>query len=101
MDPYKHSGYDRDRPDLKKGQKKPSNPRLWNLLISLAKVKFPKYPSIPAQKWIHDEYLRRGGRFVASVKEDDRHTRSGRLRKDRAAAMEKKENDAKKKHRKD
>ena len=57
----------------------PQNPRLWEMLVSQAKRKFPTYPSLPASKWVHQEYVKRGGRFVASKKEDTRHDQRGTL----------------------
>lgn len=54
---------------------KPQNPRLYDMVTNLAKRKFRVYPSIAANKWIHDEYVKRGGRFVASKKDDDQHIR--------------------------
>jgi hypothetical protein len=57
----------------------PQNPRLWEMLVAQAKQKFPKYPSLPASRWVHTEYLKRGGRFVASKKEDTRHDKRGKL----------------------
>jgi hypothetical protein len=42
-----------------------------------AKAKFKTYPSIPASRWVHNEYVQRGGTFVASKKEDTRHNKSG------------------------
>lgn len=55
----------------------PKNTRLWTMIQNLAKMKFQKFPSIPASKWMHDEYVKRGGTFVASKKQDDRHNKRG------------------------
>jgi hypothetical protein len=49
------------------------------MLVTQAKQKFPTYPSIPASKWIHKEYVERGGIFVDSKKKDTRHDRRGKL----------------------
>ena len=44
----------------------PQNPRLWAMLQNEARQRFDTYPSIPASKWIHNEYVKRGGIFVES-----------------------------------
>lgn len=44
----------------------PANPRLWRLYVSRAKAKFPHYPSPAASHWVHDQYVKAGGRFVAT-----------------------------------
>ena len=56
----------------------PQNPKLWEMLVKQARTRFHPYPSLPASKWIHREYVRRGGTFVMSRKEDSRH-KEGRL----------------------
>jgi hypothetical protein len=48
---------------------KPANTRLWNTLVVQAKAKYGKWPSIPAAKWVHDQYVRRGGQFLDSDKD--------------------------------
>lgn len=60
-------------------QRVPQNPRLWEMLVVQAKRKFPTYPSLPASKWIHAEYVKRGGVFVDSKKKDVRHDKRGQL----------------------
>jgi hypothetical protein len=76
----------------------PQNPRLWEMLVVQAKQKFHPYPSLPASKWIHGEYVKRGGSFVDSKKKDSRHDKRGSLtsagKKEEAA--KKKEAEAKK-----
>lgn len=51
----------------------PANPKLWNLLTSQARAKYPsqktKGLSFPAAKFVRDEYARQGGSFVASKAE--------------------------------
>lgn len=44
----------------------PTNQRLWDTLVVQAKAKFKSWPSIPASKWVHTQYVQRGGRFVDS-----------------------------------
>lgn len=44
----------------------PTNQRLWNSLVVQAKAKFKTWPSLPASKWVHSQYIQRGGRFVDS-----------------------------------
>ena len=45
----------------------PANPKLWHTFVLQAKAKFPKYPSLPASKWVHQEYVKHGGRFVSEA----------------------------------
>lgn len=72
----------------------PQNPRLYEMLVAQAKQKYRQYPSLPASKWVHDEYVKRGGTFVESKKKDTRHDRRGKLTHEG-----KKEEEAKKKKR--
>lgn len=44
----------------------PLNQRLWNSLSVQARAKFKKWPSLPASKWVHTQYVEKGGRFVDS-----------------------------------
>lgn len=57
---------------------RPANEKLWNMLVLQAKSKFSKWPSLPASKWVHEQYVQRGGRFIAGA--DNPH----RLPKDRS-----------------
>lgn len=56
----------------------PQNPRLWAMLEQEARHRFHPYPSLPASKWLHNEYVKRGGTFVESKKKDMRHDKSGK-----------------------
>lgn len=53
----------------------PNNPKLYNMLLSQAKAKYPSHKlnglSFPAAKWFGNEYARQGGGFVDSIKEVD------------------------------
>lgn len=75
VDPY---GRRQSDPE-KKQNLVPRNPRLWQMLTQEAKARFTKFPSLPASKWIHNEYVKRGGTFVASQKQDERHNKRGQL----------------------
>ena len=46
----------------------PANQRLWNMLVVQAKAKFPKWPSLPASRWVHQQYVQKGGTFVSEGK---------------------------------
>lgn len=48
-------------------------------MVNQAKQKYREYPSLPASKWVHSEYVKRGGTFVESKKKDTRHDRRGKL----------------------
>lgn len=47
----------------------PANPKLYNLIVSQAKMKYDTYPSPGASHWVHKTYIERGGKFVHSQKE--------------------------------
>ena len=49
----------------------PQNQRLWSMLVAQARTKFAKYPSLPASKWVHSEYVKKGGQFVVHARETD------------------------------
>jgi hypothetical protein len=51
------------------------------MLVNQAKMKYKEYPSLPASRWVHDEYVKRGGTFVDSKKKDTRHDQRGKLTK--------------------
>jgi hypothetical protein len=55
----------------------PQNTRLWNMLVAQARQKFKTYPSLPASRWVHEQYVQKGGRFVTSTKENDEHDTKG------------------------
>jgi hypothetical protein len=44
----------------------PTNQRLWDSLVIQAKSRFKTWPSIPASKWVRENYVQRGGHFVDS-----------------------------------
>ena len=44
----------------------PANTRLWDLYVARAKARFPHYPSPGSSHWVHDQYVKAGGRFVAT-----------------------------------
>ena len=43
----------------------PANQKLWNMLVLQAKAKFAKWPSLPASRWVHEQYVDKGGRFIS------------------------------------
>jgi hypothetical protein len=68
----------------------PANPKLWHMLVLQAKAKFPTYPSLPASKWVHQEYVKHGGRFVSEATLHQAKHASERMR---AAAKKRKGGD--------
>lgn len=76
----------------------PQNPKLWEQLVKEARAKFHPYPSLPASRWIHREYVRRGGTFVMSRHEDDRHDRGNLTKKGKKEQQEHKKEEDKRKH---
>ena len=53
---------------------KPANQKLWNMLVIQAKAKFRTWPSLPASKWVHHQYVEKGGRFLAATDVHERTT---------------------------
>jgi hypothetical protein len=49
----------------------PTNPRLWNIVVTQAKAKFHKWPSPAASHWAHEKYKQLGGRFKAGGDDTD------------------------------
>ena len=41
----------------------PSNPKLWQMIITQARARFATYPSPAASHWVHDQYVKSGGKF--------------------------------------
>lgn len=73
----------------------PQNQRLWNMLVAQARAKFPKYPSLPASKWVHQEYLKKGGRFISSTREEKDRDKGQELRERGNAAAKRNKQRAK------
>jgi hypothetical protein len=60
---------------------KPANQKLWNMLVIQAKAKFRTWPSLPASKWVHGQYVEKGGRFIASSEGNGRGSMGNRTSK--------------------
>jgi hypothetical protein len=43
---------------------KPANERLWASLGAQARAKYQTYPSPAASHWVHEQYVKYGGRFI-------------------------------------
>lgn len=71
-------------------KKVPQNARLWNMIVTQARAKFRKYPSPAASHWVHAEYVKRGGQFVASRKNTDEARKKESSRRKRSSSKEKK-----------
>ena len=50
----------------------PANEKLWNLIVSQAKAKYTNYPNPGASHWVHQQYLKHGGRFIETSEESRR-----------------------------
>ena len=68
----------------------PTNQRLWDSLVVQAKAKFKSWPSIPASKWVHTQYVQRGGRFLDSKRVTEAKKRQ-KAAKERSAPSRKDE----------
>ena len=42
----------------------PVNEKLWALIITQAKAKYTNYPNPGASHWVHQQYLKHGGKFI-------------------------------------
>lgn len=42
----------------------PANPKLWQMVITQARARFATYPSPGASHWVHDQYVKHGGKFI-------------------------------------
>ena len=54
------------------GKPVPENQKLWDLLVGQAKAKYPTHGkglSFPGAKWVGAEYVRQGGKYVASLRD--------------------------------
>lgn len=43
---------------------KPANPKLWAMIVAQAKAKYSNYPNPGASHWVHEQYLKHGGKFI-------------------------------------
>ena len=61
----------------------PANQKLWGMLTIQAKAKFMKFPSLPASKWIHTQYVQKGGRFIpeGNLSKNDKAEKTQREKK--------------------
>jgi hypothetical protein len=57
----------------------PANPRLWAMFSAQARAHFRVFPSPAASHWIHDHYVKAGGRFV-EPKDEKRKEKRRRLK---------------------
>ena len=67
----------------------PTNQRLWNSHVVQAKAKFRTWPSIPASKWVREQYTQKGGRFVDSKLVTAAKKRQEAAKKKRTSASKK------------
>lgn len=50
----------------------PVNQKLWQLIITQAKAKYTNYPNPGASHWVHQQYIKHGGKFVETSEETRR-----------------------------
>mgnify|MGYP003347821387 CR=1 FL=1 len=50
--------------------KKPSNPKLYAIIVAQARAKYSTYPSPGASAWVHKQYVNHGGQFTETNEED-------------------------------
>lgn len=72
---------------------KPTNEKLWTMVVFQAKHKYRTYPSPGASHWVHQRYVELGGKFEDSASQGKRKEA---LRKLWERKLEEKRNHAKK-----
>jgi len=66
--------------------KKPANPKLYAMVVAMARAKYSSYPNPGASNWVHKKYIASGGQFIETT---EATRRAGMAKK-------KQENEAKK-----
>lgn len=41
----------------------PTNNKLWAMIVAQAKAKYTNYPNPGASHWVHQQYIKNGGKF--------------------------------------
>lgn len=41
----------------------PTNQKLWAMIVAQAKAKYTNYPNPGASHWVHQQYIKNGGKF--------------------------------------
>lgn len=49
---------------------KPANPKMWAMIVAQAKAKYSNYPNPGASHWVHEQYVKHGGKFIEITAED-------------------------------
>ena len=74
---------------------KPANQKLWDMIVAQARAKYSNYPNPGASHWVHDQYLKHGGRFIESTAEGRKLQRLSqqfqKKRKEKAAKLREQE----------
>jgi hypothetical protein len=77
------------------------NQKLWALIVSQAKAKYSNYPNPGASHWVHQQYLKNGGKFeetseqtrrkkiLARQFEAKRHAKMAKLKEQRSTDKKK------------
>lgn len=73
----------------------PSNPKLWQMLVTQAKARFATYPSPGASHWVHDQYVKSGGKFYDPAEVNRQREAFQRYREAVASKKEKQDSDHK------
>lgn len=59
----------------------PTNKKMWDMFVIQAKAKFHTFPSLAASRWVHEQYVKHGGRFVDSKEVSKANERSRQFKK--------------------
>lgn len=62
-------------------QQIPANQKLWSTLVAQAKARYHVWPNPSAAAWVHQQYVRMGGKFVGSTKDIDPRFRDDKKKK--------------------
>lgn len=75
----------------------PLNQRLWDSLVVMAKAKFKTWPSIPAARWVHEQYVQKGGKFASAgqIAAAKKHQQAAKKKSSQKKSSEKKSSEKK------
>lgn len=70
-------------------QQIPANQKLWSTLVAQAKARYRVWPNPSAAAWVHQQYVRMGGKFVNSKNDIDPRFRDDKKKKHPAKKQDK------------
>lgn len=76
-------------------QQIPANQKLWATLVAQAKARYHVWPNPSAAAWVHQQYVRMGGKFVKSMHDIDPRFRDDKHKKKQRPVAKKHDKDDK------